>query len=379
MLNTSVDHAIQMVDLKSQYQRLKVEIDEAIQSVIDASSFINGPAVKRFETNLAEYLEVKHVVGCANGTDALQIALMALDLKKRDEVIIPAFTYAAVAEVICLLGLLPVFVDVDSESFNMDASQIESSISAHTKAIIPVHLFGQAADMKTIMDIAKKHGLFVIEDNAQSLGASVADSEGNIQKLGGVGHIGCTSFFPSKNLGCFGDGGAIFTNDDNLADKIKMIANHGQKRKYYHSLIGVNSRLDTLQAAILDVKLNHLDDFILSRIEVAKAYTQGFRENANIKTPLEVQLNHVFHQYVIKVDAAKRDNLKKYLSEHDIPTMIYYPLPLHQQEAYNEFSGNSELKVSEQLCKEVLALPIHTEMSSSQVNYIIETVNSFFA
>jgi UDP-2-acetamido-2-deoxy-ribo-hexuluronate aminotransferase len=370
---------IQMVDLKSQYQRLKVEIDEAMQSVIDASSFINGPAVKCFETNLAEYIEVKHVIGCANGTDALQIALMAVELKKGDEVIIPAFTYAAVAEVICLLGLIPVFVDVDSETFNIDTSQIESAISANTKAIIPVHLFGQAADIKTIMEIAKKHGLFVIEDNAQSLGASVVDSEGKIQKLGGIGHIGCTSFFPSKVLGCFGDGGAVMTNDDGLAERIRMISNHGQKKKYYHSIIGVNSRLDTLQAAILDVKLNHLDDFILSRIEVAKAFNEGFKANLNVKTPLQTMQHHVYHQYVIKVDAAKRDNLKEYLSEHDIPTMIYYPLPLHQQEAYDEFSRNSELKVSEQLCNEVLALPIHTEMSSNQVNYIIETVNSFFA
>lgn len=371
---------IQMVDLKGQYNKIKDEIDRAVLDCIDSAAFINGPKVSEFQHNLENYLKVEHVIPCANGTDALQIALMALDLKEDDEVIVPAFTYVATAEVIGLLKLKPVMVEVDEKTFNVTAEIIEKAITPRTKAIVPVHLFGQSCDMSPIMKLAEKHNLYVIEDNAQAIGADYILEDGTRKKTGTVGHIGCTSFFPSKNLGCYGDGGAIFTGDDQLAQKMRMIANHGQAKKYYHSVIGVNSRLDSLQAAILNVKLKYLDDYCAARLTAAGKYDEAFSEIGELQTPVrESNSTHVFHQYTLQVKDGKRDELQQFLQTKNIPSMIYYPLPLYRQDAFKNYvSDDFELPVTEKLCASVLSLPVHTEMDAETQNYIIENVKEFF-
>jgi UDP-2-acetamido-2-deoxy-ribo-hexuluronate aminotransferase len=371
---------IQMVDLRSQYLRIKDDIDKAIFGCIDSTAFINGPSVSEFAKDLAAYNKAAYVVPCANGTDALQIAMMALDLKPGDEVIVPTFTYVATAEVIALLGLVPVMIDVDQETFMIDIDQLEGKITAKTKAIVPVHLFGQCADMEAVMGIAKAHNIFVIEDTAQAIGADYTFKNGDTQKAGTIGHIGTTSFFPSKNLGCYGDGGAIFTNDEALHKKMRMIANHGQERKYYHDIIGVNSRLDTLQAGILDVKLKHLDEYCAARNKAADYYDAHLGNIAGLTVPARVKNStHVFHQYTLLVADGKRDELQKYLQSREIPTMIYYPLPLHMQKAYySPQAGEGSFPVAEALCKQVLSLPIHTEMTTEQLAYIVASVQSFF-
>jgi UDP-2-acetamido-2-deoxy-ribo-hexuluronate aminotransferase len=371
---------IEMVDLKSQYKKIKTEIDEAVISCISSTSFINGPAVKEFQLNLEQYLGVKHVIPCANGTDSLQIAMMALDLKPGDEVICPAFTYVATAEVIGLLGLTPIMVDVDPDTFNIDAADIEKAITPKTKAIVPVHLYGQSCDMEPIMKLAEQYNLYVIEDNAQAIGADYTFSNGMSAKTGTIGHIGSTSFFPSKNLGCYGDGGALMTNDDDLAKKMRMIANHGQEKKYYHKVLGCNSRLDTIQAAILNVKIKHLDLYSQARNEMAFFYDSIFAEIDEVEIPRR-QLNstHVFHQYTLKVKDGRRNELQKYLSEKEIPSMIYYPLPLYKQEAFQQFvTSDFKLPITEELCNQVLSLPIHTEMNVDKINFICNSVKSFF-
>lgn len=371
---------IQMVDLKNQYQKIKNEIDTAILDCILNTSFISGPEVKKFQKSLASFLNVKHVIPCANGTDSLQIAMMALDLKPGDEVICPAFTYVATAEVIGLLGLTPVMVDVDPNTFNINVNEIEKSITIRTKAIVPVHLYGQSCDMEAIMNLANKHDLYVIEDNAQALGADYIFSDGSLAKTGTIGHIGSTSFFPSKNLGCFGDGGALMTNDDDLAIKMQMIANHGQEKKYYHKILGCNSRLDSIQAAVLNVKLKYLDQYGQARNLMANYYDDAFANLNDIHIP-ERQRNssHVFHQYTIRVKNGKRNLLKDFLADKGIPSMIYYPLPLYKQEAFQQYvSSDFYLDVSEQLCEEVLSLPIHTEMNLTEMEYICGNIISFF-
>ncbi len=369
-----------MVDLKGQYDKIKTEIDEAVISCISSTSFINGPAVKEFQHSLEKYLGVKHVVPCANGTDSLQIAMMALGLKAGDEVICPAFTYVATAEVIGLLGLIPVMVDVDPKTFNLTHNHIKKAITNKTKAIVPVHLYGQSSDMEPIMKLAEKHNLYVIEDNAQAIGADYTFSDGRIAKTGTIGHIGSTSFFPSKNLGCYGDGGALMTNDDDLAQKMRMIANHGQEKKYYHKVLGCNSRLDTIQAAILNIKLNHLDQYSAARNSMASYYDEAFSEIKDLEVPVrQYTSSHVFHQYTLKVKNGKRNELQKYLSEKGIPSMIYYPLPLYKQEAFQQFvSADFSLPTTEQLCDEVLSLPIHTEMDVEDMNFICTSIQSFF-
>ena len=367
-----------MVDLQTQYERLKVEIDEAVLDVIATTRFIGGPVVDRFEKNLADYLGAKHVVPCANGTDALQIAMMALGLKAGDEVIVPTFTYVATAEVIALLGLTPVMVDVDADTFTLDLKQVEEAISPRTKAIVPVHLYGQCADMEGLMKLAVKHNVFVIEDNAQAIGSDYKFSDGRVVKSGTIGHFGCTSFFPSKNLGCFGDGGAICTNDSELASKAKMIASHGQSRQYVHDVVGVNSRLDAMQAAVLGVKLPHLDDFIERRIVVADKYDAAFENVEAIKTPVrDSRSSHVFHQYTLTLNGVNRDGLKTFLAENEIPSMIYYPIPLHKQKAFELSDSNRNFAVTEMLCDNVISLPIHTEMEAEQQDYIIEKTLEF--
>jgi len=370
---------IAMVDLKSQYLRLKPEIDQVIADVIDNSNFIKGPAVKNFENQLANYLRVKHVIGVANGTDALQIALMALDLKPGDEVIVPGFTYVATAEVIGLLGLIPIMVDVDIENFNISISNLEELITPKTKAIVPVHLFGQSAPMDEIMDFAFKHHLYVVEDNAQAIGSDYSHKNGKTSKTGTIGDIGCTSFFPSKNLGCFGDGGAIFTNNDNLAQKISMIANHGQSKKYIHDRIGVNSRLDGIQAAVLSVKLKELDDFVHRRNVVATAYNESFKDMIGLVIPKTcIYSTHVFHQYTLRILNSKRDKLQQFLKDADIPSMIYYPIPLYKQVAFQDYYHGEGLINTALLCEQVLSLPIHTEMDNESLKYIISKVKEFF-
>ena len=371
---------LQMVDLHGQYEKIKDEVDAGIRQVIDTSAFINGPQVKDFASDLAKYAGCKHVITCANGTDALQIALMALGLKPGDEVIVPAFTYVASAEVIGLLGLIPVMVDVDYATFNVTVSNLEKALSPRTKAIIPVHLFGQSCDMDPIMQFATKHGLYVIEDNAQAIGAVYTFSDGSKKHTGTIGHIGCTSFFPSKNLGCYGDGGAIFTDDDTLAERLQMIANHGQQVKYYHKVIGCNSRLDTMQAAVLNVKLKHLDEYCLARYEAARYYTSQLKEVQGIITPEELpQSTHVYHQYTLKVLNGKRDALKQYLADAGIPSMIYYPLPLQQQEAFRDITRAAEsLENAEKLAYSVLSLPVHTELTTDQQDMVINSIKEFF-
>jgi dTDP-4-amino-4,6-dideoxygalactose transaminase len=374
---------IQMVDLNGQYLKIKTEVDSAIAEVIENSSFIKGPSVKSFEKNLAEYLSVKHVISCGNGTDALQLALMALGLKEGDEVITTNFTFAATVEVIGLLKLTPVLIDVNSNDFNMDIAALEQAISSKTKAIIPVHLFGSCANMEAILKIAKAKGLKIVEDNAQALGADYRFSSGEIFKSGTIGDIGTTSFFPSKNLGAYGDGGALYTNDDLLAKKIRSLANHGMETRYYYDKIGINSRLDSIQAAILDVKLTYLDNYAKSRRQAAAHYNQALASCEFVISPIfddQKDFNsHVFHQYTIRVTNGKRDALKSYLAEEDVPTAIYYPLGLDKQKAYSDIIGNSmSCPVSEKLTKEVLSLPMHTELSKDQLDYISKKILEFF-
>lgn len=367
---------IQMVDLHRQYVRLKPELDEAIQQVIDSCAFINGPQVKTFASHLADYLQVPYVIPCGNGTDALQIALMALELQPGDEVILPAFTYIAAVEAVALLGLTPVLVDVDPDTFNIDVEQIEAAISKRTKAIVAVHLFGQSCDMEPIMALAKGYHLFVVEDNAQSLGAEYIFTDGRVQKTGTIGHIGTTSFFPSKPLACYGDGGAVMTSDEGLAKRIRMIANHGQERKYYHQRMGLNSRLDTLQAAILEVKLRYLDQFTEARQLVAQRYDEALSVCEDLILPKRsVYSTHVYHQYTVRVKAGKRNALQQHLKEQGVPSMIYYPVPVQEQEAYRNVSRVvGSLEQATRLTQTVLSLPIHTEMSEEQQQYIIEAL-----
>lgn len=369
-----------MVDLKGQYEKIKNEIDRAVIDCVASTAYINGAAVKSFQENLENYLQVKNVIPCANGTDALQIAMMALDLKESDEVIVPAFTFIATAEVVALLKLNPVMVEVDRDTFNVTAEIVERAITPRTKAIVPVHMFGQGCDMEAIMQIAEKHNLFVIEDNAQAIGSDVTFSDGETRKSGTIGHIGTTSFFPSKNLGCYGDGGAIFTNDDDLAAKMRMIVNHGQSERYYHSVIGVNSRLDTIQAAILDIKLKHLDEYAAARQSAAAFYDDALQAIEELQTPARAEKStHVFHQYTLQVKNGERAELQKYLAKNGVPSMIYYPVPLHRQKAFKEYvAPDFNLPMTEKLCDSVLSLPIHTEMNDDLLGYISGQVKTFF-
>ena len=370
---------IQMVDLQTQYLRIKPEIDKAIEEVLTSTAFIQGPQVGQFAEALKNYVGAGFCIPCANGTDALQVAMMALDLKSGDEIILPVHTYVATAEVIALLGLTPVFIDVKANHFTLDVDQLEKKITSKTKAIVPVHLYGQCADMEPILNIAAKHKLYVIEDAAQSLGADYIFEDGSRKKSGTMGTIGTTSFFPSKNLGCYGDGGAIFTNDALLAEKIKMMANHGQRIKYHHDVIGVNSRLDTLQAAILLVKLKYLSEYEQKRNAAAHFYDKALAGIPQIKTPVRANNStHVFHQYTLQVE--KRDELKKFLEEKGVPTMIYYPVPLHFQKAYRRDGlGEGSFPVTEKLSKTVISLPIHTEMKTEELGYIVEQIKNFYA
>lgn len=367
---------LQMVDLKRQYQNIKQEVDVAIQNVIDSTAFINGPEVKHFGQELAEYLGVKHVIPCANGTDALQIALMALGLQPGDEVITPSFTYIATVEVVALLRLKPVFVDVDADTFTMNIDNVRAAINEKTKAIIPVHLYGQAVDMEALLALGKEKNIPIIEDNAQAIGGTYTFTDGTQKKTGAMGTIGCTSFFPSKNLGCYGDGGAIFTNDDALAEKISMIANHGQKQRYYHEMVGCNSRLDSIQAAILRIKLRKLDEYCAARRTAANYYDNAFASNTNIITPYRAPYSyHVFHQYTMQVKV-NRDQLQEMLAQKGIPSMIYYPVPSHKQEMLREFGGaDYHLPVTDFLNTCVISLPIHTELTEEELAYISENVN----
>ena len=367
---------IRMVDLKSQYQNIKNEIDAAIASVIENTEFINGSMVKQFQKHLEEYLGVNHVIPCANGTDALQIGLMALDLKPGDEVITSDFTFIATLEVIALLGLKPVIVDVDPDTFNISVEGIKSAITPKTKAIIPVHLFGQCADMEGIMNIAREHNLFVIEDTAQAIGSVYTFADGHRAPAGTIGDIGTTSFFPSKNLGCFGDGGAIYTNNENFAQKIRLVANHGMKVRYYYDAVGINSRLDTIQAAILDVKLKYLDKYNQARQKSAEYYDKAFIQTPKLKIPVRnPQSTHIFHQYTLVLNGVDREGLKSHLESKKIPAMIYYPVPLHVQKAYAYLGyKENDFPVTEKLCKSVISLPMHTELDDEQLSYITKSV-----
>lgn len=369
-----------MVDLKGQYLKIKIEIDNAIAEVINDTSFIKGEKVKIFETELAQYLGAKHVITCGNGTDALQIAMMSLDLKSGDEVITADFTFIATAEVIALMGLTPVLVDVDPNTFLITPEAIEKTITPRTKAIVPVHLFGQCADMESIMQIAKKHNLYVIEDVAQANGCTYKFKDGTVKKAGTIGDIGCTSFFPSKNLGCFGDGGALITNNDELAKNIRSIANHGITVQYYHDQIGINSRLDTIQTAILSVKLKYLNEYNKLRNFAANYYDKALSNIPLLKTPSRVNWSaHIFHQYTILVENNKRNALQKHLNENNIPSMIYYPVPLHRQKAYSKYNFKDDnYPVTEMLSNKVLSLPMHTELNNEQLSFITNTIISFF-
>jgi len=370
---------LQMVDVRSQYLKIKEEVDTEIQKVIDSCAFINGPAVKSFTSDLQSYLDVEAVISCANGTDALQIALMALDLKPGDEVIVPAFTYVATAEVIALLGLKPVMVDVDPHSFNITPEIVKNAITDKTKCVVPVSLFGQNPELDGIMKLAEANGFYVVEDNAQSIGSDYIFSDGRRQKSGTIGHIGTTSFYPSKNLGAYGDAGALYSNDAALGEKIRTIANHGQTKRYIHDRIGCNSRLDSIQAAILGVKLRHLDAYCSARQEVADRYDLAFINVEQLEIPKRVSHStHVFHQYTLKVKDGRRDKLVDYLKALNVPCMIYYPIPLYKQKAFAAFTDVMHLPVTEALCEQVISLPIHTEMKLNQINFITKAVRSFF-
>jgi len=376
-----------MVDLKGQYETIKEVVNTSVLEVLDSTAYINGPKVHEFQKNLEDYLGVKHVIPCANGTDALQIAMMGLGLKPGDEVITADFTFAATVEVIALLGLTPVLVDVEPDTFNIDVNAIKKAITPKTKAIVPVHLFGQCADMDAIMAIAKEHNLFVIEDNAQAIGSNYTSKDGSKMKAGTIGHVASTSFFPSKNLGCYGDGGAIFTNDDDLAHTIRGIVNHGMYRRYYHDVVGVNSRLDSIQAVILNTKLPHLDSYNKARQNAARKYNAAFKGQENIITPVYKKTCdsiceecdcHVYHQYTLKVKDTDRDALAAHLNEQGIPCGVYYPVPLHSQKAYADERYNEEdFKVTNQLIKEVISLPMHTELDDEQIEFITSTLINF--
>lgn len=368
-----------MVDTGTQYRKIKTEIDAAVIAVMESSQFIGGKVVNEFANNLAAYHGSKHVIPCANGTDALQIAMMALGLQPGDEVITPSFTYIATVEVAALLGIKPVFVEVDKKHFCIDPVAIEKAITPKTKAIVPVHLYGHAADMEAIMAIAEKHKLFVIEDNAQGIGNDFTFSDGRKKKTGSIGHIGCTSFYPSKNLGAFGDGGAIFTDDDALADKLRMIASHGQSKRYYHDVVGCNSRLDAMQAAILNIKLKHLDAYIDARRKAADYYDKAFAGNPKIETPFRADNNrHVFHQYTLILHDTNRDALSQFLADQQIPSMIYYPVPAHRQKMFDAFGGsNYQLPITDWLTERVISLPIHTELDTEQQDLVISKVLEF--
>ncbi|WP_275315479.1 DegT/DnrJ/EryC1/StrS family aminotransferase [Tenacibaculum bernardetii] len=378
---------IQMVDLQGQYAKIKPQVNKAFESVLDTAYYIGGPEVKGFGTDLEKHLDVKHVIPCANGTDALQIAMMGLGLEQGDEVITADFTFAATVEVIALLKLTPVLVDVDADTFNINIDALKKAITPKTKAIVPVHLFGQCANMEAVMEIAKEHNLFVIEDNAQAIGADYTFSDGTKKKSGTIGNVGTTSFFPSKNLGCYGDGGAIFTNDDDLAHTIRGIVNHGMYKRYYHDVVGVNSRLDSLQAAVLQIKLPLLDSFCDARRKAARYYNNAFTNNPNIITPSTSSCGnnicdtcncHVFHQYTLRITNGKRDELHQYLLDNNIPNAIYYPVPLHAQKAYKDERYNEDdFTVTNQLIDEVISLPMHTELDEEQLAFITEKINAF--
>lgn len=367
-----------MVDLQSQYYKIKADVDNAVLNVMDSAAFINGPEVKSFQTELEQYLDVKHVIPCANGTDALQITLMALDLKEGDEVITADFTFAATVEVIHLLKLKSVLVDVDYDTFTIDIEKLKTAITPKTKAIIPVHLFGQCANMEEVLKVAQDHNLYVIEDNAQAIGADFKFSDGTTKKSGTMGTMGTTSFFPSKNLGCYGDGGAIFTNDDNLAYKLRGIVNHGMYERYYHDEVGVNSRLDSIQAAILRKKLPNLDSYNEARRKAADYYDAAFEGNGNILTPKRAENStHVFHQYTLRVLNGKRNELQQFLTEKEVPAMIYYPVALRKQKAYFQESNDADFVNTDKLLGEVISLPMHTELDEEQLKYITDAVLEF--
>jgi UDP-2-acetamido-2-deoxy-ribo-hexuluronate aminotransferase len=370
---------IQMVDTKTQYHKIKPEVDKAVIDVMESTAFINGKPVQEFCSNLSSYIGVKHTIPCANGTDALQIAMMALGLEPGDEVITPSFTYIATTEVIALLRLTPVFVEVDPQTFCMDTESLKKAITPKTKAIVPVHLYGHAAPMQEIMSIAQQHMLHVIEDNAQAIGCDYRFSNGSTKKTGSIGHIGTTSFYPSKNLGAFGDGGAIFTDDDGLATKMRQIANHGQTKQYYHDLVGCNSRLDTIQAAILDIKLKHLDEYIAARRKAADHYDRAFANHPKIKTPFRAAWSeHVFHQYTLQLEGVDRDGLKQFLADHKIPSMIYYPVPGHKQKMFASFNtASQEMPVTDWLTERVISIPIHTELDEEQLEFISSKILEF--
>lgn len=372
---------IQMVDLKGQYEKIQHEIDTAVLDVVRSTQYINGPEVKNFQQDLEAYLGVKHVVPCANGTDALQVAMMALNLKPGDEVITTSFTFVATAEVISLLGLTPVLVDVLPDTFNIDPEAIKKAITPKTKAIVPVHLFGQCAHMEPIMNIAEEHKLYIIEDNAQAIGADYYFEDGRTKKAGSIGHIGCTSFFPSKNLGCYGDGGAIFTDNDELAKKMRIVVNHGMEVRYYHDSVGVNSRLDSIQAAILRIKLQYLDRYTKKRQQAAAYYDNAFEDNPGLTIPVKSAFSdHVFHQYTLKTEGVDRFTLQEHLMSKDIPAMVYYPVALHMQKAYlDPRYKKGDFPVTEDLCNRVISLPMHTELDEQQLEYITYTVNDFFS
>jgi len=376
---------IQMVDLQSQYSFIKEQVNNSITEVLESAAFINGPEVQNFQKELEEYLDVKHVIPCANGTDALQIAMMGLNLKPGDEVITVDFTFAATVEVIALLQLTPVLVDVDPSTFNIDIEAIKKAITPKTKAIVPVHLFGQCANMEAIMEIAKEHNLYVIEDDAQGIGGDYTFSNGVTKKSGAIGHVAATSFFPSKNLGCYGDGGAIFTNDDELAHTLRGIVNHGMYERYHHDVVGVNSRLDSIQAAVLRTKLPLLDTYNTKRRKAAVKYTEALKGHNHIITPAitegaltENNNHHVFHQYTLRITNGKRDELVKFLNENGIPCGVYYPIPLHSQKAYMDSRYNeNDFKVTNQLVKEVISLPMHTELDDDQILFITDKIKEF--
>lgn len=372
---------IQMVDLHGQYLRHKEEIDQAIQEVINSTAFIKGPDVQSFQEELAAYMGVGHCTACGNGTDALQVAMMALELQPGDEVITTPFTFIATIEVISLLKLTPVLVDVEPDTFNLDPDKLQEALSAKTRAIVPVHLFGQAAEMNRILAFARSHNLFVIEDNAQAIGAAYKLADGTMKKAGALGDIGCTSFFPSKNLGAYGDGGALFTNDEALGKRIRSIVNHGMTKRYHYDHVGVNSRLDTMQAAILRIKLRHLDTYNRARQQVAAAYDAAFEAIPGLQVPARnPDSEHIFHQYTLQVNNGKRDALKEFLNAHDIPAMVYYPVPLHLQVAYEQLGyKKGDFPVTEELCSRVISLPIHTEMEDDQLAHITDTVKKFFS